>query len=148
MAFAFYKQETKYTCGAASMRMALENVGIRKSEKAIVRLLGTSKRRGTRHDAYPRIAEKYKLNYVVHRNATIADLKEFHAKGFTVILCYHYAPEDIDHSAVLKDIDEDNVCLLDPWFGPDHKYPLPQFKEIWISKYDNEKSWFFAIKKP
>lgn len=150
MAFSFYKQETKYTCGSASMRMALESVGIKKSEKQIEKLLGTNKIRGTWHKDFSRLAEKYRLNHFTKRNSSIEDLKEYQKKGFTIIICYFYPPEKVDHYSVFKKIDDKNIYFWDPWFGPEHKYSLDYFKKIWKSdpKYDNEKCWFFAVKKP
>ena len=131
------------------MRMALESCGIKKSEKQIAKLLGTNKVRGTWHKNFPIVAEKFNLNYVVMRNATIDDLKEYKKKGFVVVICYFYPPEKMDHYSVLKKIDNEYIYFWDPFFGEEHKYLLTYFKKIWKSdpKYDNEKCWFFAVKK-
>jgi len=147
--FPFHKQETKYTCGAAAMRMALEFCGIKKSEKQVAKLLNTNKVRGTWHKNFPSVAEKFKLNYTSMRHATINDLKEFQKKDYAVIICYLYPPEKVDHYSVLKKIDKRLIYFWDPFFGDMHKYLLSYFKKIWKSdpKYDNEKCWFFAIKK-
>lgn len=148
MAIPFYKQETKYTCGAAAMRMALEHVGINKSEKQLIRLLRTNKVIGTWSKAFPLLAEKYRLVYTVKRKSSIRDLKEYQKKGFAIIICYFYAPEKVGHFSVLKRIDKKFIYFLDPQFGPKHRYPLSYFKKIWKSSYDKEKGWFFALKKP
>ncbi len=147
--FPFHKQETKYTCGAASMRMALAFCHIKKSEKQLAKLLGTNKVRGTWHKSFPMVAEKFRLNHLSMRNATINDLKEYQKKGFVIILCYFYYPEKFDHYAVLKNIDAKYIYLWDPDFDDEHKYLLSYFQKIWKShqKYDNEKHWFFALKK-
>ena len=79
--FPFHKQETKYTCGAAAMRMALEFCDIKKSEKQVAKLISTNKVRGTWHKNFAIVAEKFKLNYIAMRNATIDDLKEYQKKG-------------------------------------------------------------------
>ena len=146
--FPYYKQETVWTCGASVMRMALEKCEIKKSEKQVVKILKTNKIRGTWHKDFPRVAEKYKLNYVVKRNATIDDLKYFQKKGYTIIICYYYPSEKVDHYSILKSIDSENIYFYDPWFGENHKYSLKYFNRIWKSnpKYDNEKCWFFAVK--
>lgn len=149
MDFPFHKQETKYTCAAAAMKMALEKIGIVKSEKLLAKLLKTNKVRGTWHKDFPRVAEKYRLTYFVKRNSSIKDLKKYRARGFVVIVCYYYRPEKIDHYSVLKKIDANNIYLWDPWFGPKHKYKLSFFRQIWKSnpKYEKEKRWFFAVKR-
>lgn len=150
MTFSFHKQESKYTCGTASMRMALESVGIKKSEKQIKKLLGTNRVGGTWHRDFPRLAENYKLNYIAKRNSSINDLKEYQKKGFTIIVCYFYPEEKSGHYSILKKIDDKNIYLWDPWFGPKHRYSLDYFKKVWKInlKYDKEKCWFFAVKKP
>ena len=63
MKFPYYKQEREYSCGAAAMRMVLENLGIKKSENEIIKYLGTNKTKGTMNKDFPRLAEKFKLNY-------------------------------------------------------------------------------------
>ncbi|MDP3734009.1 MAG: C39 family peptidase [Nanoarchaeota archaeon] len=145
----FYKQETNYTCGAASMRMALEFCGIKKSEKQVAKLLGTNKVRGTWHKNFPIIAEKFRLNHMSMRKATINDLQEYQKKGFIIIICYFYPQEKFDHYSVLKRIDDKYIYFYDPFFGENHNYLLTYFKKIWKSdlQYDNEKCWFFAVKK-
>lgn len=149
MNFPYYKQETAYTCGAAAMRMILEMLGIKKTEKQIVNLLGTNKVRGTWNKDFPSLAEKYKLNYTVKRNASIADMKSCLKQGYSVIACYYYPHEKVDHYSVVKKIDSGKIYFWDPWFGPKHDYTLKKFKTIWKcdKKFDDEKRWFFAVKK-
>lgn len=147
--FSFNKQEKNYTCGAASMKMALEFCGIKKSEKQVAKLLRTNKIRGTWPKNFPIVAEKFRLNHISMRNATINNLKEYKKKGFVIIICYFCPSEQFDHYSILKNIDAKYIYFLDPLFGKEHKYSLSHFKKIWKShpKYDNEKHWFFAVKK-
>jgi ABC-type bacteriocin/lantibiotic exporter with double-glycine peptidase domain len=148
--FPFHKQETEWTCGSAVMRMALEQVGIKKSEKQVIKILGTNKVRGTWPREFPRVAEKYKLNYVVKRNASTDDLEYFQKRGYVVIICYYHPKESTDHYAILKSIDSENIYFYDPWFGHKHKYSLNYFNKFWRfdRKFSNGKRWFFAVKKP
>lgn len=149
MKFPYYKQETKYTCGAAAMRMILECLGIKKTEKQIVKLLGTNQVRGTWNKDFPILVEKYKLNYTVRRKASIKDMKSCLKQGYYIIVCYFYPPEKVDHYSVVKKIDTKNIYFWDPWFGPNHSYSLKKFKTIWKcdKRFDNEKRWLFAVKK-
>lgn len=149
MDFPYYHQETKYTCGAAAMRMALEMVGIRRSEKQVGRLLGTNKVRGTWDKDFPKLAERYRLVYIVDRNASFQDLKEYHKKGFTIIISYRYPTEKMGHYSVLKKIGRKKIYFWDPLFGPNHYYSIYYFRRLWGSdqNYDREKRWFFALKK-
>lgn len=146
--FPHYKQETKYTCGACSMRMTLEVCGIKKSEKQIAKWLKTNKIRGTWPKKLPKVAEKFKLNYFVGRNSKVEDLKEFMKKDYVIIVCYWDKVHAFDHYSVIKNIDEKFIHFWYPWFGSEHKFTLSYFKKNWKSheKYDNEKGWFFAVK--
>ncbi|MFZ6015628.1 MAG: cysteine peptidase family C39 domain-containing protein [Patescibacteria group bacterium] len=149
----YHKQETNYTCGAACMRMALEALGIAKTEKQIANLLKTNKVSGTRTPQFPRVAEKFKLDYRIERNnTTIRQLKKAHKNGFVIILNY-MLPTQGEHYAVLSKIGREYIYLHDPWVGPDTKYPIRTFLKIWRGAgpgkrgSDNEKFWFFGIKK-
>jgi ABC-type bacteriocin/lantibiotic exporter with double-glycine peptidase domain len=145
----FHKQETNWTCGAAAMRMILEACSITKTEKQVVKLVETNKVRGTYAKSFPKAAEKFKLNYSVYRNATIDDMRSMMHKGYHILTGYYVPREKVDHYAVIKHIDEDIIYILDPYYGPTHKYKISHFKRIWKldPKYDNEKAWFIAVKK-
>ena len=145
----FYKQETKWSCGAASMRMVLEFCGIRKTEKQVIKLLGTNKIRGTWAKLYPQLAEKYNLNYSVRRNSTIKEMKALMKQGYIILTSYYVPKERVDHFVIVNKLDKDYIYFYDPFYGPDHKYKLSYFEKIWRTdpEYDNEKEWFISVKK-
>ena len=146
--FPFHRQQTCWTCGPAAMRMALEKSGIKKSEKQLVRILKTNKIRGTWPRDFPRVAEKYKLDYVVERNAEIQDLEYFQKQNYTLIVCYYFPKEKVDHYSVFKEMDSEKIYFYDPLLGNGHRYSLRYFNKIWRldPKYDNEKHWLFGVK--
>lgn len=143
----YHHQETEYTCGAASMRMIFENLGIKKTEKQMVKLLGTNKVRGTWEKEFPKLAEKYKFTYIVERKGTIKDLKKYLKEGFKIIICYDVVYEGVGHYAILKNINSKTVVLTDPWYGKDHEYKINYFKKIWKTPNEHDLRWFFGIKK-
>jgi predicted double-glycine peptidase len=147
--FPFHKQETSYTCGAASLRMALEKSGISLSEKKVAKLLKTNKVRGSWTKNFPFVAECFSLNYIVCRNSSVEDLKQAQNKGYAIIVLYLYPPEKVDHYSIIRKFDKNYIYFWDPWFGPDHKYTNAYFRKIWSSdpKYEDQKKWFIGIKK-
>lgn len=149
MKIKYYKQEQEHTCGAAAMRMVLESLGIKKSEKELISLLKTNTKVGTWHYQMSALAEKYKLNYVVNRNASIKELKEFLKNKYLIIVCYYLVEEKTAHYAVVSDIDDKNIYLHDPWLGANHKLSLSYFRKNWVSDkiYEKEQKWFIGIKK-
>lgn len=149
MTIPYFKQETNFTCSAACMKMILASLGIKKSEKSLAKLIKTTRLHGALHKNFPIIPEKYKLNYIVKRNSSFEELKRLQKEGYRIILSYYAFKGTIPHSAILKDINSKFIYLIDPWFGPEHKYPLKRFKKLWISdkKFEKEKRWLMAIKK-
>ena len=145
----YYNQETSWTCGSASMRMVLDVCGIKKSEKQVVKLLGTNKIRGTWARFYPQLAEKYKLNYIVKRNSNLEELKKIIKEGYVVLTAYYVPKEKVDHYVVVKNIDKNYIFFLDPFYGPEHKYNLSYFQKVWKTdpRFDNERCWFIGFKK-
>ena len=142
----FYKQETKYTCGPASMRMVLQEFGIKKTEVQLTRAMKCTKRWGTKHKSFPPIAEQYHLNYLVKRNGSIDNLREFRKRGYDIIVCYFHLKARTGHYAVIKKIEGDHIHLYDPDYGHDRKLSVTFFGRIW--KCPGERGWFIAIKKP
>jgi len=151
--FKYYKQQTEYTCGPASVKMVLSYFGINVSELKILKIMNTKQKSGTKNLEFPKIFEKYKLNYVVMRNAKLDDLKTYLLRKYMVIVSYVYYDEDwhteIGHYSVLRKIDSNYVYLYDPYFGLAHKIQLREFFKVWRNSSfgDNEKRWFIAVKK-
>ena len=146
MKIPFFEQETDYSCGAACLRMVLGAFGIRKSEAVLMNVLEKKGEPGTPNRSLPEVAEKFKLNYVVRRNASIADVKWCLGHGFGVIVSYFDAIEQVGHFGVVKKIDSKKIHLLDPWHGPLCCYSLKEFLPNWRSGFDKDKRWFVAIK--
>lgn len=153
MEFPYHKQETNYTCGPASMRMALEFFGIKRTEKQIASMMGTNKVRGTWRKFFPRIAERFKLNYVVKRNAGFDDIRKLMKGGYVVIVLYFHPPSGVDHYSVVKEVGKDRIVMWDPSFLGNSmvtEFPLSDFEGMWKvdPRFDDDRRWFFALKKP
>jgi ABC-type bacteriocin/lantibiotic exporter with double-glycine peptidase domain len=129
------------------MRMAFEKLGIRKTEKQMARLLGTNKVMGTHEKEFPKIAEKYRINYLVERKGKISDLKKLHKNKWIIIVCYNNPAEDEDHYSIIRKIEGGLIHLYDPWSSPDHKFKITYFKKIWKTEFEKDLRWFFALKR-
>lgn len=140
-----YYQETEWTCGPAVMRMILESLGSKKTEKQLIKLMKANKVVGTRNRAFSKIAERYKLNYAVMRNATIDDLKYYYKHGFKIVVCYYVKKWNFFHFAVVEKMNRTHITFLDPYIGPEHEFKLSTFSKVWVG--NEEWHWFFAVKK-
>ena len=147
----YHKQKTEWTCGPASMRMVLDSLGIKKSEKELIKLLDTNEIQGTLHKSFPELAEKFNLNYIVGRkNSTLEQLDNLQEQDYRIIVSYFIPEDNFHHYAVLKEVDPKKIHLLDPWFGENTEYSIDNFNRNWhdlLEKYDKDKKWFFGIKK-
>jgi len=150
MELPYFQQETKDTCAAASLRMALASIGINRSEKVLASLLKTNRKSGVRVEAFAPVAEKYKLRYVVGRNATLADLEEILDREYRVIVGYRHPGKDGHYSLVSKLTDK-HIYLNDPnpYAGRNNRYSRDYFNRLWRRglKYDKDKTWFIGLKK-
>lgn len=148
MRIPYYKQETQWTCGAASMRMVLASMGKVCSERYIAKLLKTSKRTGTKHKHMVQLAEQYKLTYVVSRNASLEDVAFFLKRKYRVIVCYQHPKDNAGHYAIVRGLTQKRIRLLDPLDGPGVSYSRAYFEDIWRDDPDddNERHWLLGIK--
>jgi len=125
--------------------MILASIGIKKTEKQLSKMLKPSTRTGTDRRQITHIAEKYRLNYVVKRDASVSDIREYVRKGWKVIVCYKYG--GISHYSLVKRVTWHSIYFLDPAAGPKHRYLIPNFRRKWNCGKKERKS-FIAIKKP
>jgi len=143
----FFKQETDYSCGLASMRMVLSSLGIDKTEKELqVPMNYYSEGKAVWHKAFPNFAEQLKLTYVTIRNASLKDIENLIDQNFRIIVSYFIPKEKVDHYSVVRGMDSSYIYLLDSWFGPKHKYTRRYFIKNWFD-LENEKCWLFGVKK-
>lgn len=146
----YYPQETGDTCAAASLRMVLEPLGIKKSERTLAKALKTNKKSGVRVEDIINFVEKSKLCYVVFRNATLKNVEKRLKLGYLIIVGYRH-PSHIGHYAILLDIDETHVYLQDPnpLTPKIVRYSKKYFVSLWKRgfKYDKESCWFIGIKQ-
>ncbi len=147
MTLPYYKQETNYTCGPASLRMVMAYLGYSYEESELRKMLKTTKVWGTLHKNIVKAAEKHKLSYVVKRNTSIEELKKSLKKKKVAIVCYMIPQGNIYHYAVVRKIGSKYIYLHDPYLGPDCKYLIEDFIEVWKSdpKHEGDERWFFAI---
>lgn len=133
----YQHQNRDYTCGIACMQML---TGL--SEQKLIKLMKPTKKRGTENKAFPELAEKFRLNYIVERNSDWEILKNLHKHGYKLIICYWIKEEKTGHYAVVKNISK-GITLMDPYYGPNLKMSKQKFMSKWHGL--EEKRWLFGI---
>lgn len=147
MEIPFFKQETDYTCGAACVRMILASFGIKKSEKELAKIMGSSSRTGTWNRQFPILAEELKMSYIVRRHATPNDVRRMLKRGFSLVISFFDPKEKVGHYAVVKSATASKIFLIDPWHGPNESYSWKEFLPLWKSSLDPDIRWVFGMKE-
>jgi len=128
------------------MRMALGRMKIKKSERSLAKLLGTTIRHGTRNERFVRAVKHYNLEYYTKNKSSLKELDKLIKRGYVIIVCY-LALNRFGHFAVVKKIEKNYIYLLDPLLGPRVKYKKKYFTKVWVSEREKEKRWFIALRK-
>jgi predicted double-glycine peptidase len=149
MRFKYHRQKTDFSCGPACMKMALESLGIKFSERTLMKLMKTEPKKGTKNKVFPALAAKLGLDCFVKEKSSIPELIKKTGEGYRIIVGVYIKEEKLGHYAVLKKIDAKKVHLLDPYFGPNVSYSYAAFLKMWRNspKEDNKKRWFAGIRK-
>ena len=142
----YFKQETDYTCGQASLRMVLSSFGKNVSEKRLIKLMKPSRKTGTSVQKMVSAAKRFKLNHIEMKKGNVKDIRKLLKENCRIIVRFHYIPENFDHYVVVKRITPKEIYFLDSYFGKNVKYSLNEFKKSWFSKYPKGKNWLMAVK--
>jgi ABC-type bacteriocin/lantibiotic exporter with double-glycine peptidase domain len=141
----FYFQEEKYTCGAACLRMALEALGIKVTEKESAQLLKTDQIRGTYHKNFRLAAEKFDLTFLEKSNSSLDGLEKLISNNWIVIINHISGNED--HYVIVSGFDENFFYFSDPWYGKERldKISKKGLEETWHDT-ENCDRWLFALR--
>ena len=145
--FMFDWQKRTWTCGPAALRISLNQLGIRKTEKHLARLLKTTKFSGTKNKNFIKVARYYNLKYIYKKNSSLNEIKKLLDEKYKIVVCYFSRINNSGHFAAVRKITKAYIYLLDPSLGPKTRYKKSYFTKIWIGQYDKEKRWFIALKK-
>lgn len=156
--FALHKQETPFSCGPASAKMALEMLGIEVPESELRKRMWTNPLMGTLYGFLRRAYERYlqengmglKVRILSGSSVTTQTLAESLEKGRPVIVSFftenHFKPGTmIGHYSVVCGIDEEagKVYLANP-FGSKDTVELDEFWKMTEYDLSQGKTLFFV----
>ena len=138
------EQSTGYTCGAAAMQGVLAYYGLRFTEEALVKDLGSTPKDGTDHVVMAAYGTKLGLHGVVRSNVPLREVQERVESGDAVIVeaqawqdekpTLKPYPEvwNSGHYMIVIGVDEKNVYFVDPSAGLKRGYiPIEEFMTRW-----------------
>ena len=143
----YYRQETDYTCGAASLQMALAYLGKYFPQRALVRHLKPSVRTGIAARNMIRFAKAQGFHCYTKYNATLRDIKHFLKIKLPVIVGFIEPLGNEGHYAVVTRIKENNIILHDPWNGKDFVMSISAFRKRWFDYDPHRPRWMMVISK-
>lgn len=142
-----YYQSNEYSCGAATLRMVLAGFGVRASETALARALGTNARTGTSRKTLATIAKARGLRTESGHGRTLRHLAADLAAGRMVVVLYREPEEDVGHFAVCLRVTGASVTLHDPWHGPHFTLPRREFLRRWHATHRKSPRWAMTFWK-
>ncbi len=144
----FFKQDTAYSCGAASVQMMLAYFGIHRSEHALMDRLHTDRLYGTHHRALLEVFAHEGLYTYVNESALLDELRFFIHERMLPCLVHYIEPDaDEGHYAVVVGVDYRHVTLNDPWNGPAFLLTVHEFESRWHNERNEFSHWFLTASK-
>ena len=118
-------------CGPASLKMVLGYYGIKKSEKELANLSGSTPGKGVGAEGLLKAAKALGFKAHVKDFSEIKDLKTYVLKKKIPVIVDWFSTHD-GHYSVAVDIDRKNIYLQDPELGSIRTIDLQTFKRIWF----------------
>lgn len=125
-----FKQRTGF-CGPASLKMVLDYFGLKKSEKELAKLSGTTKARGVEAENLLKVAKKLGFKGFIKDFSEISDIKKYVLKKKIPVIVDWFSGTD-GHYSVVVDINKKNIYLQDPEIERVRTLNLKTFKRVWF----------------
>lgn len=143
--YRIYKQKTEYTCGPASMLMALSYyVKNCPTEESIAMIAHTNEDIGTLPEKMESTLRYLGYNPIVKKNSTLIDLCTVSVRVPCIVL-YQDQKDSYHYSLVIR-IEDDTITLADPYLGEEVAMPLDYFIDNWIYS-DGTRGWMLTLEE-
>lgn len=140
----YAKQDTVYSCGAASVQMLLAYYGVRVSESHLMKDLHTDAQYGTHHAAIISILRYHGLYCYVNTNGTLDEVQSFLNRAHPVLVHYIEPASNEHHYSVAVGYDQTHLTLHDPWNGEGFKIRFDDFEERWHDDKGSFPRWYLV----
>lgn len=143
----FFKQDTDYTCGPASLQMVLAFFGDRLSERDLGLRLQTEPEKGTRHGPLISVAQEEGFQCYVNANSSLDEIRHFLRRGLPVIIDYSDSDPFDGHYSVVVAYNHPYVVLNDPWNGRHYKLHHRHFSAQWKDQITSSERWMMVLSR-
>jgi len=141
----YFKQDTRYSCGPATLQMIFAFYGKEISETNLTERLKTKEGDGTKHSNLIRVANEEGFYVYVNTDSSIEEVREILAKDIPVIVNFVEPSNEEGHYAVVVDITGEKIFLNDPWNGENFEMSIIDFENRWQSGDGLHKEWLMAV---
>ncbi|HUO56161.1 MAG TPA: cysteine peptidase family C39 domain-containing protein [Candidatus Paceibacterota bacterium] len=116
--------------GPAIAQMLLKAIGHERSQKELSVILDTTKS-GTKIGAIETLLQSSGFATAQKNHATLHDIMDGLVSGATVVIGYRSEDGTRDHYAIVKDLTDTEISLIDPFVGPDVSLSNGAFESRW-----------------
>jgi ABC-type bacteriocin/lantibiotic exporter with double-glycine peptidase domain len=127
-------------CGPYSLKVVLDYYGFKISEKTLVKLCGTTKKKGTSEKQLKKAVENFGFKVKIQDNSSFGDIASWLKKGVPVIVDWFTRGrndyDDFDvaggHYSVAIGLDQKYIYVSDPEIGRIRKIERKDFMSVWF----------------
>lgn len=144
----YFKQDTGYTCGPASLQMVLAFHGVRESEEHLAKELESNMEDGTCHQNMIEAATSRGFHCYVNDNSSLEEISFLLSHDIPLIVHFLETSDREDHYSVVVGLSSKEVIINDPWNGERTHLTKRAFMDRWTCAHvGNCKEWLMAIMK-
>lgn len=143
----YFKQDTVYSCGVASLQMVLEFFGVFESEKKLAKEAHTNPENGTTYKWMIDVATKKGFYCYVNNESSLEEIGYFLEQKLPVLVRFIEPSNNEDHYAIITGIQKGQIIMNDPWNGAGFRMEYHDFVERWHSEGNTSVRWMMVLSK-
>ena len=125
------KQSTGYSCGPASLKMALSHFGIDESEENLIKLTGAKEGYGCHPKDIVRASKALGIKARYIETSSIDEIRQYLNYHHSLIVDW-FSPTANGHYSMVVDLDGEYITLADPEIGDLRKLEIKDFLNHWF----------------
>lgn len=141
----YHHQKNCYFCGPTSLKIVLEKLGVKKTEKELARIAGTGEKDGTSHCGMVKACGMSGFSCFVHENASLKNIESFLRAGLPIITDWTDYKSGDGHYTVITEVKSKEMVFCDPWYGPAYAVERKIFEKFWKDSLSRGKRWIMVI---
>ncbi len=140
----YFKQDTTYTCGAASVQMVLRYFGVVESEARLAKLMHVDREYGTHHQAIIDELVAHGLFCYANNRSTLQEVHYFLEQKLPVLVHYLEPENNEGHYALIIGHSDGSLVLNDPWLGKGVTFSEEMFECRWRDEQHTHTRWLLV----